>query len=214
MPHTVALYAPFLDSLPINGISISVRGSQRESTICVSDSQAARIDELHYALGEGPHWQALRTGRPSLVGNVATADHSEWPMFADALTHVRVGALFSFPLLIAGKVVGVADMYRTAPGPFGTESIEAAQALAAIAAPAAVQLATASAQQDRPRGSRAPELRREVQQATGMVLVQLGLSASDAFLRLQAHAFSTGRTLREVSNDVVARRLDFRQLPD
>jgi hypothetical protein len=51
--------------------------------------------------------------------------------------------------------------------------------------------------------------RREVHQATGMILVQLGISADEASLLLRAHAFSSGRSVKEVANDVVERRLDF-----
>jgi AmiR/NasT family two-component response regulator len=53
--------------------------------------------------------------------------------------------------------------------------------------------------------------RAEVHQATGMVLVQLEVSAQEAFVRLRAHAFATRRPLGDVARDVVARRLVFTQ---
>ena len=51
--------------------------------------------------------------------------------------------------------------------------------------------------------------RAEVHQATGMILVQLGVPAQDAFVRLRAYAFAHQRPLNEVAHDVVARRLVF-----
>ena len=51
--------------------------------------------------------------------------------------------------------------------------------------------------------------RREVHQATGMVLAQLDVTADDAILLLRAHAFSSGRSVREIANEVVERRLEF-----
>ncbi|WP_370443705.1 hypothetical protein [Cryobacterium sp. M23] len=42
-----------------------------------------------------------------------------------------------------------------------------------------------------------------------MVLAQLNVGASDALLILQGYAFSHARTVREVADDVVARRVDF-----
>jgi AmiR/NasT family two-component response regulator len=60
----------------------------------------------------------------------------------------------------------------------------------------------------------APELRREVHQATGMVLVQLDTNATYAFFRLRAHAYSSGQTLQDVAHQVVTRRLDFRDLKE
>jgi hypothetical protein len=40
-----------------------------------------------------------------------------------------------------------------------------------------------------------------------MTAVHLGLSVDEAILRLRAHAFAAGRSLRDVAADVVARRL-------
>jgi AmiR/NasT family two-component response regulator len=57
-------------------------------------------------------------------------------------------------------------------------------------------------------------MRREVHQATGMILAQLNVPATEAFFRLRAHAFATGRTVQDVAHDVVTRILDFRELTD
>jgi AmiR/NasT family two-component response regulator len=59
----------------------------------------------------------------------------------------------------------------------------------------------------------APALRREVHQATGMILVQLNTSATIAYSRLQAYAFAEGRTVQSVAHDVVARVLTFEDRP-
>ena len=42
-----------------------------------------------------------------------------------------------------------------------------------------------------------------------MILVQLDVPAQDAFVRLQAHAFAHQRSVADVADDVVARRLVF-----
>lgn len=46
-----------------------------------------------------------------------------------------------------------------------------------------------------------------------MILVQLDTSATEAFIRLRAHAFATGRSIQDVAHDVVTRVLDFGELP-
>ena len=48
-----------------------------------------------------------------------------------------------------------------------------------------------------------------VHNAVGAVSVQLGVSVTEALIRLRAYAFSNDRPLREVAEDVVARRLRF-----
>jgi hypothetical protein len=42
-----------------------------------------------------------------------------------------------------------------------------------------------------------------------MVQVQLGVPTNEAFVLMRARAFATGRTLVELANDVVNRRLRF-----
>jgi hypothetical protein len=51
--------------------------------------------------------------------------------------------------------------------------------------------------------------RREVHQATGMVLAQMHITPAEALLVLRGHAFASGRTVLEVAADVIDRRLDF-----
>ena len=51
--------------------------------------------------------------------------------------------------------------------------------------------------------------RAEIHQATGMVLVQLGVSATDALACLRGYAFVHRRLLLDVARGVVERRLVF-----
>jgi ANTAR domain-containing protein len=49
--------------------------------------------------------------------------------------------------------------------------------------------------------------RAEVDQATGMLTVQLGVTAAEAYARLRAYAYAQDRRLADVAGDIVARRL-------
>ena len=46
-----------------------------------------------------------------------------------------------------------------------------------------------------------------VHNAAGIVSVQLGVSVTEALVRLRAYAFSENRLVRDVADDVVNRRL-------
>jgi hypothetical protein len=62
----------------------------------------------------------------------------------------------------------------------------------------------------------APDLalhRAEIDQATGMLTVQLGVAAVEAFARLRAYAYSQDRRLADVAGDIVARRLRLHRDP-
>jgi len=58
----------------------------------------------------------------------------------------------------------------------------------------------------------APALRREVHQATGIVLVQLNTTATIAYARMQAYAFANGIPVLTVARDVVAGSITFEDM--
>ncbi|MEO6944095.1 MAG: GAF and ANTAR domain-containing protein [Lacisediminihabitans sp.] len=206
------LCSRFVEFLPITGASISVFDETgNQSTICASDEMAARLEEMQFELGEGPHWEALHTGRPVMVPDLHSESLSSWPMFSEAVRHTGVGAVFAFPLTLGVVTIGVVDLYCSSPGNLSASALATAVNLAGSVTLPAARMAIRSA--DREDASTtvgtAPELRRDVHQATGMILVQMNVSATEAFLLLRAHAFSSGRTVQEIAQDVVARRLDF-----
>ena len=214
-PHerNSSLCDPFLDVLPITGAAVSVlAGPVGQSTICSSNSIAARLDEIQFDLGEGPCWQALATRRPVLANDFAGAEHPAWPMFAQAVRDdsVRedIGAVYAFPLTVGALEIGAVDLYALHPRRLTSEEVSDASALAEVASWQVLRQILAD--QESGIDTRTDRTsRREVHQATGMVLVQLNISADDAALLLRAHAFSSGRSVLEIANDVVERRLSF-----
>jgi GAF domain len=217
LPWQHALMGPFLLGLPIQGLSISVSGPtpSSESTICVSDASSKLINDLYASLGEGPHWETLRTQLPVAIADVAIDDDVRWPVFGHAIQELPVGALLSVPLQLGAAVVGVVDMYSVLPHPFTESQIALAAQLGVDSGATAVDRATTIAwNESGPSQSRTPELRREVHQATGMISVQLDCSTTEALQRLKAYAFANDLTTALVARDVVSRRLNFQDLKD
>ncbi|HLU58117.1 MAG TPA: GAF and ANTAR domain-containing protein [Pseudonocardia sp.] len=200
-----------VDGLDIDGASISVlTATDARETLCASDQTADVLEELQYTLNEGPCVEAATSGHPVLVPDVhdrtATA---RWPVFASAIgERTPVRALFALPLRWGAINLGVLDMYRRAPGNLDDEQRRDAFSAADVAALLLL------GQRTDPGGDEgwlesATASRAEVHQATGMVLVQLGVSAPEALARLRAYAFSHGRLLIDIARDVVARRISF-----
>ena len=54
-----------------------------------------------------------------------------------------------------------------------------------------------------------PRSRRTIHQATGIVLAQLGMSADDALLIIQGHAFATDQPMMDVAASIVDGQLAF-----
>jgi hypothetical protein len=207
---------PFVEQLFVTGASISVIGRQmRRMTVCSSDSVAGRLEGLQFDLGEGPQWEVMKTGMPVLSADLSPRATASWPVFGDAAARLGAAALFAFPLAMGAVTVGVISLYRTTPGALDARMLALARSLTNQVAGAAVKATICSAEAKvAPEATGTATMRREVHQATGMILVQLEISATEAFSLLRGHAFASSRTMEDVATDVVARRLDFRCLAD
>jgi transcriptional regulator with GAF, ATPase, and Fis domain len=206
----------FVDTFSVSGASISVFGRDgQQSTIGTSNSLAARAETLQFELGEGPHWEALSSGRPLLVPDLSHQSHAQWPLFSSAARELGIAAVFAFPMRMGAATIGVVDLYCVAPRTLTPHEVALATSMAGRFAAAAAREAMASATDPHStEHDRAPSMRREVHQATGMIQAQLDTTTTNALARLRAYAFSSGRPIDELAREVVARRLDFSTQPD
>jgi hypothetical protein len=174
---------------------------------------AAAVEDLPLVLGEGPGVDAIATDRPVLVADLA--DHAvarHWPTFAPAAVTAGVRALFALPLRIGPVRVGVLDLYRAQPG--ALTAPEEAEALVVADAVALHLLMDGHAPVPPAAGRAEPRRTAVVHQATGMIMAQLAVGPAEAAVRLRAYSYADGRSLTEVSPDVVERRLHFDDLGD
>jgi hypothetical protein len=211
--RNTSLADPFLAVLPVGGAALSVLvGATGQATICSSDLTAARLDELQFDLGEGPCWDAASTRSPVLHPHLRATGTASWPLFTHAVhddpLSENVEAVFAFPLYVGSLDIGAVDLYSSSTTPLESTHVGYATELASLASWQVLRRILVDQDSDQPEQPGAHN-RREVHQATGMVLAQLGISADDAALLLRAHAFSSGRSVAEIANDIVERRLDF-----
>ena len=208
------LCTSFIEAIPVSGAALSAfSGSAQETMLGASNEVAATLDELQFDLGEGPRWESARSRTPVLLPYVRSMTHERWPVFGKALASTEVQALFVFPLVVGALDVGVVELYRTTPGELNPSEVVMVRALADGAAWSLLRRILVPDDEDNPEAGLTPS-RREIHQATGMVLAQTGGTAADALLLLRGHAFANGQTVRETSGDVLDRRLDFTPPPD
>lgn len=202
-----------VNGLDVDGAAISLlTASVSRETLWATDATAELLEDLQFTLNEGACMEAATSGNPVLVADLHHGtEATRWPIFAAAVAEqTRVAALFALPLQWGAVNLGVLDMYRFAPG--ALSELQRRDALAAADIAALIMLGQRTDPGDDGEGGWLdPALgnRAEVHQATGMVIVQLGISATDAVARLRAHAFVHRRLLIDVARDVVARRLVF-----
>lgn len=204
------LCQPFLESLPIARAAISTLQDPFDvETVCATDAVAARLDELQIDLGEGPCWQALSTRSPVLI----TPGHSSgsvWPTLSSAIASSGIHSVFAFPLIVGALGIGAVDLYLDTPEPLTPADIGHAETLAAIAAMQVLNQAMERRPgEDGGPFAESPYSRREVHQATGMVVAQAKVSPDDALLLIRARAFADGLPVREIAARIIDRQISF-----
>jgi hypothetical protein len=169
------------------------------------------IEELQYTLGEGPCIDAYHRNQVVLEPDLADPVNPRWLAFSPRAVEAGARAVFGFPLRAGPSRLGALNLYQDRPGPLSNDQREDATAMADV-----ISQWVLAAQADAPEGTVAEKLQLGsdfqfvVHNAAGMVSVQLSISVSEALVRLRAHSFSENRLVREVAEDIVARRLSFR----
>ncbi|QNP75392.1 GAF and ANTAR domain-containing protein [Streptomyces roseirectus] len=198
-----------------SGLSVSVLGDSADLgvVLCASDAVAARLAEIQYTLGEGPGMEAIRLRAPVFATDLTSPPATRrWPLFSVQAAKAGAEAAFSLPLAGGAGALGTLDLYRETSGSLSDAHVRTAMLVADAVALAVVALDQASAD---PEGvvtwlAGAEADREEVHQATGMMMVRLGVSAEEALLRLRARAFADGRTSTEVARGIIDGTLDLR----
>jgi GAF domain len=197
--------------LDVDGAAISLlTATVARQTLAATDETAELLEDLQFTLNEGACMEAASTGSPVLVADLQhSSEVARWPVFAAAvMERSAVRAVFALPLQWGAVNLGVLDLYRREPGALGDEQLRDAISSADTAALMLLGLRT-----DPDHGGgwldHTIAHRVEVHQATGMVSVQLDVSAAEALARMRAHAFVHNRLLIDIARDVVARRLVF-----
>jgi GAF domain-containing protein len=190
--------------LGMDGLAVSLvaQGDLMELIWCFGESSRT-LEDLQFALGEGPGPDAIRQGAMVLVSDLAASRPERWPTLSAEALGLPVRGVFCFPLAIGAIRVGVLTAVRHSPGPLTAHLIDDALVLAAA------MTARLLSREGEGNPLDAPHVlhRAVVHQATGMISVQLAVPLSAALLRLRAYAFESGRSLIDVSGEVVARRL-------
>ncbi|WP_393080138.1 GAF and ANTAR domain-containing protein [Streptomyces sp. LN704] len=213
----VDVCAAAVAALPVGGAGLSAMSRSAGShPLCSTDDVSEQLEELQLTLGEGPCVDAFVQGSAVLTPDLFAAEvQDRWAVFADAALEAGARAVFAFPLRTGATSPGVLDLYSQVPQRLDTE--ELADALAFADAATLVLLGSRpDGEADLARGGPVDgrfaglgAYRAEIDQATGMLTGQLGVSAEEAFVRLRAYAYARRRRLAAVAADVVAHRLTF-----
>ena len=211
-PWTVSLSDVTHSARRLLGVSATsvmvVSASAARGLTAGTDDRVDALEQFCGLLGEGPAVDAVRDNHPVLVSDLA-AQRDRWPRFSAMALDRDIAAIFAFPLRAGPLPLGTLTLYRERPG-----ALSGAQRVLALRiADAIIEIVLAAqAQQPSHRGLAAPIAKLVVHepvinQAVGMVAVQLHCDLVEAAVRLRAHAYAHDRPLDEIAQAVIEQRL-------
>ena len=177
-------------------------------SLCTTNAVSMLIEDLQYTLGEGPCVDAYHGDVVVREPDLADPRTPRWLAFTPRAVAAGARAVFGFPVRVGSARLGALNLYQDRPGMLNDEQHADALVVADVVARWVLDMQGGAAP-----GALAKELEIGadlhfvVHNAAGMVSVQLGVSVTEALIRLRAHAFSHDRPLDEVAADVVARKL-------
>lgn len=190
-------------------------GDAPHGSIATTDDVSTVIEDLQFALGEGPCVDAYRLDRPVLEPDLADPATVRWVAFTPPAVAAGVRASFGFPLQVGAVRLGALNLYCDEPHHLTDDEHADALVMADVAAQALLIMQShASPDTLAAELEAGSNFQYVVHQAAGMVAAQLEVTVGQALIRLRGHAFGHSRPLREVAQDVIARRLRFHPEPD
>jgi GAF domain-containing protein len=169
----------------------------RVHTLAATDDVVLTSDRIQGEVGQGPCFDAIRTGAESYrIENLN--DHAErWPRYAPRARELGIGSMIGFKLFTEEQNLGALDLYSSRPGAL-TEYSEQIGWL--LASHAAVAFASARADADL---HVAISSRQDIGMAVGILMERNKLSADQAFAMLSRASQRRNVKLRELARRVV-----------
>ncbi|WP_157417271.1 GAF and ANTAR domain-containing protein [Nocardioides sp. Iso805N] len=189
--------------------------SSRQTRVLLhaTDRVARAVEDLQFAMGVGPSFDAASSGLPVLVPDtsVCTPQTDRWPGLAPELAALEVGAVFAFPVRAGSVALGTLDLYRRSPGDLSGDEIQVGLESGTVIAE---ELLRPSTPMEVPNARlRSGGYPMSVHRAAGMVMVQLDTTIDDALSRLRAAAYREGVEVSAVAIEILdgVRRFDGKQ---
>jgi hypothetical protein len=210
-PFPARLCRVTTEIMGVKGASVMIMaGDVPQGSLCTTNNVSNLIEELQFTLGEGPCVDAYQTNEAVFEPDLANPVTPRWHAFTPRVVEAGVRALFSFPLREGTVRLGSLNLYEDRVGGLSDDQKADGLLMADVIARWVLDAQIAA-----PPNAFAAELRSGadfhfiVHNAAGIVSVQLATTVTEALIRIRAHAFSEDRPVRDVAEDIVARRLRF-----
>src|SRR6267378_7901821 len=169
----------------MSGAGLTLMTRSVLGAVWASDVASRTVEDLQFALGEGPALDAFNGSAPALEPSLA--ESSRWPFFGPHALALGVEAVFAFPLQVGVICLGTVNLFRDSPGFLSRDELADALVLADVVTEDLIDLQVQGMLQWAPSDHLGQQAR--VHQATGMVSVQIANDMTAALARIRAYAY-------------------------
>ncbi len=179
----------------------------RLQLIASTSEEAQLVEVFQLAGGDGPCLDCFRSGKPVTVADLSKETET-WPQFVPEASQLGFRSVHATPLRLRDQVIGTMNLFSRHVGALKDEDIRVAQALADVATIGILQERNIrSAELIAEQLQRALDSRILIEQAKGVLATTLGTTVDGAFQIMRTHSRDRNLPLRQVADDIVARRL-------
>ncbi|GAC1332313.1 MAG: GAF and ANTAR domain-containing protein [Mycobacteriales bacterium] len=188
-----------------DGCGVTFRQGDRVSTVAAAGEPARAVDEIQYAIGDGPCLQSLQTNKIVHVDDNAV--ETRWAPFPErSLAEYGVHSSLSLPIAIEAEAIAVLNVYSRRVHAFDDSIRTLAELFAA-------QVALVLAMRMRLNGhvamiqqlQTALSSRAVIDQAIGVILAERGGTPEAAFDVLRRASQGRNVKLRDIAAELVKR---------
>jgi hypothetical protein len=190
--------------LHVDAAGLTLMTKSQLGAVWASNKLAETVEDLQFALGEGPALDAYGFGAPALEPSLVSGS-ARWPFFSPQAVDLGVQAAFSLPLQIGVIRLGALNLFRREPGLLSKDQLADALVLADVTTQDMIDL-QAQGSLHWPLSDRFGG-RARVHQATGMVAAQIDSDMTSALARIRGYAFANEISIFQVAEGVIARRI-------
>jgi GAF domain-containing protein len=204
--HTlVEVCAELLDAAQA-GIMLAAPDGQL--AVVASTSEGGRLVEImQLSSGNGPCIASFLSGHVVEVGDV-DLEKERWPEFADEALSQGFHSVHAIPLTLRGDVIGTLNLFRVGRGELSEIDAVAARGLADVATIGILHERTLRENQTaKEQLQHALDSRVVIEQAKGVIAQTHGVDMDSAFKSLRDYSRSNNLNLRDVAQQVVARKV-------
>jgi GAF domain-containing protein len=183
--------------------AVTLHQRKHKASIAGSSDEAVMLDQIEQRLGQGPCEEALRTGKPVLLADVAT--DPRWPEYQETLAAAGCRSVLGMPLDLGPAAAAVLDFFAPATGLFTEDAVSDAEGFAVMAGQAlrlAVRIAAADQLAENLRA--AMESRTAIDLACGIIMAQNRCSHDEAFEILRRGSSTRNQKLHALAEEIVA----------